>query len=57
MNEPLIAPIAANVAVGELTITSADGDVVARAPLHPLAAVAEGGLWTRMVDSVMLWFE
>lgn len=57
LNEPLIAPIAANATVGELTITSADGDVVARAPLQPLAAVAEGGLWTRMVDSAMLWFE
>jgi serine-type D-Ala-D-Ala carboxypeptidase (penicillin-binding protein 5/6) len=57
VNEPLIAPIAANTAVGELTLTSADGDVVARAPLRPLAAVEEGGLWTRMVDGVMLWFE
>jgi D-alanyl-D-alanine carboxypeptidase (penicillin-binding protein 5/6) len=57
VNEPLIAPIPVNAAVGELTITSADGDVVARAPLHPLVAVAEGGLWTRMIDSAMLWFE
>jgi serine-type D-Ala-D-Ala carboxypeptidase (penicillin-binding protein 5/6) len=57
VNEPLIAPLAANVAVGELTITSPDGDVVARAPLRPLAAVPEGGLWTRMVDGIVLWFE
>jgi serine-type D-Ala-D-Ala carboxypeptidase (penicillin-binding protein 5/6) len=57
LNEPLIAPIAANTTVGELTITSADGDIVARAPLRPLAAVAEGGLWTRMIDGAMLWFE
>lgn len=55
--EPLIAPLAANATVGELTLTTADGDVVARAPLRPLAAVEEGGLWTRMVDGVMLWFE
>jgi serine-type D-Ala-D-Ala carboxypeptidase (penicillin-binding protein 5/6) len=57
LNEPLIAPLAANATVGELTITSADGDVVARAPLRPLAAVAEGGWWTRMIDGAMLWFE
>jgi len=57
LNEPLIAPLAADATVGELTITSADGDVVARAPLRPLAAVAEGGWWTRMIDGAMLWFE
>jgi len=57
VNEPLIAPLAATTSVGELTITSPDGDVLTRAPLKPLAAVAEGGLWTRAVDSVMLWFE
>jgi hypothetical protein len=30
--------------------------VIARAPLVPLAAVPLGGLWTRTLDSVALWF-
>ena len=54
--EPLIAPLAAGKPVGELTVTDGGGEVIARAPLVPLATVAEGGLWTRMVDDVSLWF-
>ena len=55
VNEPLIAPLAANKVVGELTV--ADGsEVLARIPLYPMAAVAEGGLWTRLSDSISLWF-
>jgi len=56
VTEPLIAPLPANKPVGELTVTTQAGDVVAKVPLYPLKAVAEGGLWTRMVDSVKLWF-
>ena len=52
----LIAPLAANKAVGELQVTLGD-EVLARRPLYPLKEVKEGGLWTRMVDSVLLWFE
>ena len=44
VNEPLIAPLAANKPVGELTITNAAGDVVARAPLVSAEGRAEGGL-------------
>jgi D-alanyl-D-alanine carboxypeptidase (penicillin-binding protein 5/6) len=55
VNEPLVAPLAANKAVGELVVN--DGaEVVARVPLYPLKAVAEGSLWTRLVDTVVLWF-
>ena len=54
--EPLIAPLAAGTAVGEFTVTDAGGGVIARAPLVPFAAVPLGGLWTRMVDSIALWF-
>jgi serine-type D-Ala-D-Ala carboxypeptidase (penicillin-binding protein 5/6) len=54
--EPLIAPLAAGSAVGEFTVTDAGGGVIARAPLVPFAAVPLGGLWTRMVDSIALWF-
>lgn len=56
VTEPLIAPLPANKPVGQLTVTTQTGDVVAKVPLYPLKAVAEGGLWTRMVDSVKLWF-
>jgi serine-type D-Ala-D-Ala carboxypeptidase (penicillin-binding protein 5/6) len=54
--EPLIAPLTAGKPVGELTITDSTGEVIARAPLVPLVTVPEGGLWTRMVDDVSLWF-
>ncbi len=55
VNEPLIAPLAANKAVGELVVRDGD-DIVARAPLFPKSAVAEGGLWSRLTDGVALWF-
>ncbi len=54
--EPLIAPLAANQPIGELTITDLSGDVVSRVPLTPGKAVPEAGLWTRATDSVRLWF-
>jgi len=56
VQEPLIAPLPANKPVGELIVTTQSGETVAKVPLYPLEAVAEGGLWTRMVDSVSLWF-
>jgi len=54
--EPLIAPLAANQPIGELTITDQAGDVVSRMPLAPARTVPEAGLWTRASDSVRLWF-
>ena len=56
IGEPLIAPLAAGKPVGELSVADATGEVIARAPLTPLAPVPQGGLWTRMLDSVALWF-
>jgi D-alanyl-D-alanine carboxypeptidase (penicillin-binding protein 5/6) len=54
VKEPLIAPIKAGQALGELTIS--DGaTVVARVPLIAKEAVPEGGWWTRMVDGISLW--
>ena len=52
---PLIAPLAAATAVGELQVDVA-GKTVARVPLYPVTAVAEGGLWRRLVDTISLWF-
>jgi serine-type D-Ala-D-Ala carboxypeptidase (penicillin-binding protein 5/6) len=54
VNDPIIAPIKAGQALGELTVS--DGkDVVARVPLVAKEAVPEGGWWTRMVDGIALW--
>jgi serine-type D-Ala-D-Ala carboxypeptidase (penicillin-binding protein 5/6) len=53
---PVIAPIKAGQALGEITVS--DGkEVIARVPLVAQAAVAEGGWWTRMVDGISLWME
>jgi D-alanyl-D-alanine carboxypeptidase len=42
--------------VGELTVSDASGTVIARVPLVALAAAPQGGIWTRMVDGITLWF-
>jgi D-alanyl-D-alanine carboxypeptidase (penicillin-binding protein 5/6) len=57
ITQPLRAPLAAGQTVGELTFTGTNGDVVARAPLVALKPVPKGGLWTRSVDTVALWFK
>lgn len=51
---PLLAPLAAHAAVGELQVDVA-GKTVVRVPLYPVAAVAEGGLWRRLIDTISLW--
>lgn len=56
LKEPLVAPLPANKPVGELIVTTQSGDPVAKVPLYPLKDVAEGGLWTQLVDTVALWF-
>jgi len=54
VKEPVIAPIKAGQALGELIIS--DGNqVVAKVPLVAKDAVPEGGWWTRMVDGISLW--
>ena len=56
VKEPVIAPIKAGQALGELTVS--DGkEIIARVPLVAQAAVPEGGWWTRMVDGISLWME
>jgi D-alanyl-D-alanine carboxypeptidase (penicillin-binding protein 5/6) len=54
--EPLIAPLAANQAIGELTISDPAGEVVSRVPLTPGKEIPAAGIWTRATDSVRLWF-
>ena len=56
VKEPVIAPIKAGQALGELTVS--DGkDVIARVPLVAKQAVPEGGWWTRMTDGIALWMK
>jgi D-alanyl-D-alanine carboxypeptidase (penicillin-binding protein 5/6) len=57
LDSPLIAPLAAGAKVGEMTVTDSTGQVVAKVGLETLEAVPEGGIWTRLVDSVSLWLE
>jgi D-alanyl-D-alanine carboxypeptidase (penicillin-binding protein 5/6) len=55
-HDPMFAPLAAGERVGEFTVADSSG-VVLRTPLVSLAQVPVGGLWTRMSDSVSLWFK
>jgi len=52
---PLLAPLAAGTPVGELQV-DVGGKTVVRVPLYPVTAVAAGGLWRRMIDTISLWF-
>jgi len=54
--ERMIAPVDGEIPVGELTVTLDDETVVTR-PLYPATSVAEGNLWQRVSDGVLLWFE
>ena len=51
----LIAPLAKDAVAGQLHIV-AGGQAQKTLPLHPLAAVEEGGWWRRLVDTIKLWF-
>ena len=55
LHRPLLAPLTATTAIGELQI-DLGGKPVARVPLYPAAAVPTGGWWRRMVDTISLWF-
>jgi D-alanyl-D-alanine carboxypeptidase (penicillin-binding protein 5/6) len=54
VHQPLMAPLTVGTAVGQLQV-SVGGRAVAVAPLYPVAAVAEGGLWRRLIDTISLW--
>lgn len=56
VNAPLVAPLKAGQRVGEIQVL--DGArVVQRVPLVAKSAVPEGGLWARLRDTVLLWFQ
>ncbi|HWW21404.1 MAG TPA: D-alanyl-D-alanine carboxypeptidase family protein [Steroidobacteraceae bacterium] len=52
----LIAPIPKTTPVGELQIVINDKPVKS-VPLFPLADVPAGGIWSRLSDTVVLWFQ
>ena len=56
LRRPLIAPVGVNAPVGELLI-NVGGQQVQRVPLYALKPVPQGGLWSRLYDTVALWFE
>jgi serine-type D-Ala-D-Ala carboxypeptidase (penicillin-binding protein 5/6) len=56
VQRPLIAPLSAHSAVGQLQVSVA-GKPVSSVPLYPLADVPLGGMWSRLSDTVALWFQ
>jgi D-alanyl-D-alanine carboxypeptidase (penicillin-binding protein 5/6) len=52
----LVAPLATSTVVGELQV-AVNGKPVTSVPLYPLADVPVGGLWSRLSDTVVLWFQ
>jgi D-alanyl-D-alanine carboxypeptidase (penicillin-binding protein 5/6) len=56
LDTQLIAPVQEGQQVGSLRI-DLDGNPVVSAPLVALNAVAEGGLWAEVKDTVLLWLE
>jgi D-alanyl-D-alanine carboxypeptidase (penicillin-binding protein 5/6) len=52
----LIAPITTTTPVGELQVV-VNGKPVKSVPLFPLVDVPQGGVWNRLSDTVLLWFQ
>lgn len=55
VNPLLIAPLSTSIAVGQLQIV-VGGKPVQSVPLYPLSNVPQGGMWSRLSDTVRLWF-
>jgi D-alanyl-D-alanine carboxypeptidase (penicillin-binding protein 5/6) len=56
VRHPLIAPLSTTTAVGELQV-SVGGTLVTSVPLYPTVDVPAGGMWSRLSDTVLLWFQ
>ena len=52
----LIAPLSTSTQVGQLQVV-VGGKPITSVPLYPIANVPQGGLWSRLSDSVLLWFQ
>jgi serine-type D-Ala-D-Ala carboxypeptidase (penicillin-binding protein 5/6) len=56
VRHPLVAPLSTTTQVGELQVTI-DGKQVSSVPLFPTVDVPNGGIWSRLSDTVLLWFQ
>src|ERR1700733_16225491 len=56
VHHPLIAPLTTTTPVGELQVTIG-GTLVTSVPLYPTVDVPAGGMWSRLSDTVLLWFQ
>jgi D-alanyl-D-alanine carboxypeptidase (penicillin-binding protein 5/6) len=56
INPTIMAPVSRGQAVGRVLVTL-DDNTVAEVPLVVLKDIPEGGLWQRLKDSALLWFE
>ena len=56
VRHPLVAPLSTTTQVGELQVTI-DGKPVTSVPLFPTVNVPSGGVWSRLSDTVLLWFQ
>jgi serine-type D-Ala-D-Ala carboxypeptidase (penicillin-binding protein 5/6) len=56
VRHPLIAPLSTTTPVGQLQVTI-DGKPVMSVPLVPTVDVPTGGIWSRLSDTVLLWFQ
>ena len=52
----LFPPLSTDQSVGRVRV-NLENELIAEANLYPVSDVALGGLWDRMIDEVMLWFE
>jgi D-alanyl-D-alanine carboxypeptidase (penicillin-binding protein 5/6) len=52
----LIAPLTTTTQVGELQVV-VNGKPAKSVPLYPLSDVPAGGIWSRLSDTVLLWFQ
>ena len=56
LESKLVAPLSEDQSVGTVTVSLGDEAPIRRG-LYPLAPVAEGNIWQRVSDGILLWFE
>ncbi len=56
LEQRIMAPVREGDVLGRILVTL-DGELVAEEPLQALASVDEGGIWSLVKDSALLWLE
>ena len=56
VRHPLVAPLGTTTQVGEMQVT-VNGKLLTTVPLYPTVEVPAGGIWSRLSDTVLLWFQ